>query len=113
VHYVSNFGSRSLGFEYQLAHDTTPQYVAMQGALTVNNTDAYTSACLAGLGIIQVPEAGVRAYLDSGQLLEVLPDYRPASMPVSILYPNRRHVPQRVQVFMTWLASLVQPRLQI
>lgn len=113
VHYVSNFGSRSLGFEYQLAHDATPQYVAMQGALTVNNTDAYTSACLAGLGIIQVPKAGAQAYLDSGQLVEILPEYRPASMPVSILYPNRRHVPQRVQVFMTWLASLVQPRLQI
>lgn len=112
VHYVSNFGSRSLGFEYQLSHDTTPQYVVMQGALTVNNTDAYTSACLAGLGIIQVPKAGAQSYLDKGQLLEILPEYRPASMPVSILYPNRRHVPQRVQVFMTWLASLVQPRLQ-
>lgn len=33
-------------------------------------------------------------------------------MPVSLLYPNRRHLPRRVQVFMQWLAALVTPRLR-
>jgi DNA-binding transcriptional LysR family regulator len=83
----------------------------MPGALTVNNSDAYYAACLAGLGIIQVPEAGVRLALDSGQLVELMPQYRAAPMPVSLIYANRRHQPRRVQVFMNWLESLMRPRL--
>lgn len=113
VHYQANFGGRDPGFEY-LAPDApdTVRYLPMGGVLTVNSTEAYTAACLAGLGIVQSPEPGMRHYLASGQLVEVLPAYRPAPMPVSLLYANRRHLPQRVQVFMSWICNLLQPRLQ-
>jgi DNA-binding transcriptional LysR family regulator len=33
-------------------------------------------------------------------------------MPVHLLYPHRRQLPRRVQVFMQWLADQVTPRLQ-
>jgi len=113
VNYLANFGGRDPGFEY-LDPDTpdTVRYVAMGGVLSVNNSEAYTSACLAGLGIVQSPEPGMRRYLASGQLVEVLPAYRPAPMPVSLVYANRRHLSQRVQVFMDWMCSLLQPRLR-
>ena len=114
IHYVMTLGARDSGFEYQDADDAgTVKTVAMNGALTVNNSDAYYGACLAGLGIIQVPEAGVRAALDSGQLVELLPTYRAAPMPVSLVYANRRHQPRRVQVFMNWLDAIMKPRLII
>jgi DNA-binding transcriptional LysR family regulator len=112
IHYVSTLGTRDSGFEYcDPAAPGSVKYVAMPGALTVNNSDAYYAACLAGLGIIQVPEAGVRLALDSGQLVELMPQYRAAPMPVSLIYANRRHQPRRVQVFMNWLESLMRPRL--
>lgn len=112
VHYLANFGGRDPGFEYgdPDAPDTV-RYVPMGGVLTVNNSEAYTSACLAGLGIVQSPEPAMRHYLAKGQLVEVLPAYRPAPMPVSLIYANRRHLPQRVQVFMDWIAALLQPDL--
>lgn len=110
IHYVSTLGTPDGGFEYQEA-DGTIAFVAMPGALTVNNSDAYYAACLAGLGIIQVPEAGVRMALDSGQLVELMPQYRAAPMPVSLVYANRRHQPRRVQVFMNWLEAIIRPRL--
>ena len=114
IHYVMTLGARDSGFEYQDADDAgTVKTVAMNGALTVNNSDAYYGACLAGLGIIQVPEAGVRAALDSGQLVELMPNYRSAPMPVSLVYANRRHQPRRVQVFMNWLDAIMKPRLII
>jgi len=114
IHYVMTLGARDSGFEYQDADDAgTVKTVAMNGALTVNNSDAYYGACLAGLGIIQVPEAGVRAALDSGQLVELMPNYRAAPMPVSLVYANRRHQPRRVQVFMNWLDAIMKPRLII
>jgi DNA-binding transcriptional LysR family regulator len=112
IHYVSNLGARDSGFEYADPDDPgSVKYVAMDGALTVNNSDAYFGACVAGLGIIQVPEVGVRAALDNGQLVEVMPRYRAAPMPVSLVYANRRHQPRRVQVFMNWLDAIMRPRL--
>jgi len=90
-----------VGFEYCLPNKPESRYLTMRGALTVNNSDAYTAACLAGLGIIQVPATGIRNHLETGQVVEMLNAYRPCPMPVSIVYPNRRHLPQRVQVFMT------------
>ena len=112
VHYVSTLGTRDPGFEYLAADGAgSVNYVAMEGALTVNNSEAYFGACVAGLGIIQVPEAGMREALASGQLVELMPQYRAAPMPVSLLYANRRHQPRRVQVFMNWLDAIMRPRL--
>ena len=112
IHYVSTFGTRDSGFEYVDPESPgSVKYIAMPGALTVNNSDAYYGACLAGLGMIQVPDAGVRAALDNGQLIELMPQYRAAPMPVSLVYANRRHQPRRVQVFMNWLEAIIRPRL--
>jgi DNA-binding transcriptional LysR family regulator len=112
IHYVSTLGTHGNGFEY--VDPESPgciRFVAMAGALTVNNSDAYYAACLAGFGIIQVPEIGVRAALDAGQLVELLPHCRAAPMPVSLLYANRRQQPRRVQAFMHWLEDVMRPRL--
>lgn len=115
VHYVSVLGGKSDGFEYVDELTSTTKYIAMEGALIVNNAEAYLSACLAGLGIIQVPENGatVRPYIDSGQLIEILPSYCSAPMPVSLLYANRRHLPKRVQAFMNWMIEVIKPTLSI
>ncbi len=112
IHYVSTLGARDSGFEYlDPDNASSVKYIAMEGALTVNNSDAYLGACLAGLGIIQVPEYGVRAALDSGQLVELMSQYRAAPMPVSLIYANRRHQPRRVRVFMDWLDAIMRPVL--
>ena len=112
VHYVGTLGARSPGFEYVDKVGGAACWLSMPGAITVNNSDAYQGACLAGLGIIQVPEIGVRALLQQGRLVELLPDYCAAPLPISIVYPHRRHLPLRVQAFMNWLTQLMQQRLQ-
>lgn len=109
VHYTTTLGTRPVGWEY-FDGERYAQW-PMDGILTVNNADAYEAACLAGLGLIQVPENGMRDHLASGTLIEVMPQYRAEPMPVTLLYANRRHQPRRVQAFMTWLAQLVSPRL--
>jgi DNA-binding transcriptional LysR family regulator len=58
VHYALNLGARPQGFEVCLDKQTT--WVKTGGILTVNSTETYHAACLAGLGIIQVPRVGVR-----------------------------------------------------
>jgi DNA-binding transcriptional LysR family regulator len=105
VHYVSTLGSKSPGFEYT-EHDEV-KFIAMAGNITVNNSDAYSADCIAGFGIAQIPRIGAQDYLTEGKLVEILPQYRAQSMPVSLLYANRRHLSRRVQVFMDWVRSIM------
>ncbi|HJU39772.1 MAG TPA: LysR family transcriptional regulator [Tahibacter sp.] len=107
VHYVGTLGAKSPGFEYP--HDGGYASVAMAGAVTVNNAEAYEAACLAGLGIIQAPDVGVRHLVLQGALVEVLPHLRAEPMPMALLYPNRRNLPRRVQAFMQWLVTVLRP----
>ncbi len=110
IHYASAFGGAADGWE---CRDDSGVYrtLPMAGSLVVNNTEAYQAACLAGLGLIQAPVSGVRALLDSGALVEVLPQYRAEPMPVTLLYPQRRNLSRRVRVFMDWLEQTLTPSL--
>lgn len=106
IHYVSTLGSKPDGFEYFDGQKYVTQ--KMKGLITVNNSDSYESACLAGLGIIQVPEIGVRHHLKNGALIEILPKYLAEPMPVSIIYLHRRNMPRRVRVFIEWAEKILQ-----
>jgi DNA-binding transcriptional LysR family regulator len=120
VHYVSTLGAKSAGFEYAPAPRASADgasaapdsSVSMQGAVTVNNAVAYTEACLAGLGIIQVPVVGVSDLLAQGRLVQLLPNHTPSPMPLTLLYANRRNLSKRVRVVMDWLAEVTQAYLQ-
>jgi DNA-binding transcriptional LysR family regulator len=109
VHYVSTLGNAVDGFEYVDGKSGEDRTIPMRGVITVNNSGAYLAACQAGFGIIQVPAVGVREQLERGELVELLPTFCPAPMPVSLLYPNRRHLPRRARVFMDWVADMLQP----
>ena len=111
VHYVPVFGARPDGFEVAQP-EGRPRRIAMPGGVTVNNAEAYQAACLAGLGLIQAPEHGVGELLATGRLVEVLPAHRAPSLPVHLLYANRRHLPQRVRALMDWLAEAMAPHLE-
>jgi DNA-binding transcriptional LysR family regulator len=110
IHYLVNFGGKPDGFEYR-AEDGEYRARPMRGALVVNNAETYQVACLAGLGIIQAPVAGVRALLQRGDLIEVLPQYRAEPLPVTLLCPQRRHLSRRVRAFMDWVADTLRPHL--
>ncbi|WP_371228658.1 LysR substrate-binding domain-containing protein [Pseudomonas sp. QE6] len=104
IHYVNVLGSRPSGFEY-LQHGQT-RYLPMGGALSVNSAEAYESAAMGGLGIIQVPIHGVLDDLEAGRLVQVLRDVPLPPMDISLLYAHRS-LPQRVRVFMHWLTQLL------
>lgn len=81
--------------------------VMMDSALSVNNTEAYSTAACAGLGIIQVPYYDVQDKIEQGILVEVLSAYSAASLPLNILYPNRSYIPKRLEVFMNWVGEVL------
>jgi DNA-binding transcriptional LysR family regulator len=81
-------------------------------ALAVNHVETYIAGALAGLGLIQVPQFDVREHLAAGELVEVMPDARPAPLPVHLVYPHRQYLSRRVQVFLDWIAELLRPHMQ-
>lgn len=81
--------------------------VMMDSALSVNNTEAYSAAACAGLGIIQVPYYDVQDKIEQGILVEVLSAYSAPSLPLNILYPNRSYIPKRLEVFMSWVGEVL------
>lgn len=82
--------------------------VKMRGTMAVNDTEAYVASCLKGLGLIQAPIFLASPYLVTGELVEVLSQWKPAAMPISAVYPHNRHLSPTVRVFVDWLAELFE-----
>ena len=123
VRYAPTPGGAWVGWEYRSGRDgrdgrdsrdgERSLFRDVPGIVTVTDTEAYRAACLAGLGLIQVPRIGVAAALAEGSLVEVLPDDTAAPMPVSLLYPDRHQLAKRVAAFMQWLTEVMTPYLAL
>jgi DNA-binding transcriptional LysR family regulator len=109
VHYAAKLGTQGAGWEYQ--DGGTVRVHPMRSALAVNGTDAYQAACLAGLGLIQAPARGLQRLIAAGLLVDVMPGFVAAPMPVSLLYPHRRQIAPRVQAALNWITQVVEPYL--
>jgi DNA-binding transcriptional LysR family regulator len=109
VHYSQSLGAEPPTFEYR--DGSVYRDLPMRSLVTVNGTDAYRAACLAGLGIVQAPRLGARAALAAGDLVEILPDLTCAPMPVSLVQSDAARARKPVRAVVTWLAQVVTPLL--
>ena len=107
VKYYSSQAGRDLSWEYH--QDGVDISVPMRSLISVTSTEAYMASCRAGLGLIQAPRTGIAALLASGELVEVLPQWRARPMPVSVVYAHNRHLSARVRVFVDWLIDTLKP----
>ena len=110
VDYSPALGGAPPGFEYRDGNRYRDR--AMRSLITVNGTDAYQAACLAGLGIIQAPRLGTRASLAAGELVEILPEFECQRMPVSLVQGHAARVREPVRALMAWLAQVLAPHLR-
>ncbi|PNH92137.1 LysR family transcriptional regulator [Vibrio diazotrophicus] len=104
VDYAPEQGALQSGFEYVKNNKT--HFVSTKSLISVSTTDAYLSACLNGLGIIQLPKWGVQEQIARGELIEVLSDYVCMPMTMSVLYESRHQQPRRIREFIDWLSHL-------
>lgn len=105
VRYASPHSGRVEQWEH-LTPDGAAQFIDMPARVTVNNAEAYIACAIAGLGLIQIPVYDARAHLAAGELTEVMPGHRAAPVPISLVYPHRRHLSRRLQVFADWIETL-------
>jgi molybdate transport repressor ModE-like protein len=108
AHRMVRYVSSSTGQPYPLAFREVGESrrVSLDGILTVTGAEIYTAAAIAGFGLIQVPRYRIEDQLQKDLLRVVLPDLMPPPMPVSVVYPQNRHLSLRVRVFVDWICEV-------
>lgn len=102
VHYAADTVPN---FEYR--DGETYRQLPMRSMVTVDNFEAYEAACLAGLGIVQIPRHGLERH--DNKLVEILPEFVARPVPIALLHTHGRSVPRRVRVVMNWLMGVLAP----
>ena len=82
------------------------QRYKIQSKVVSNNGMALLEMTKAGLGISNSPSFFVKDALASGELVEILSEYKQKPLDIYVVYPNRRHLPAKVRAFIEFLASL-------
>lgn len=103
VNYFSGNSRKSMDWRFLI--DGEEKVLNLRSGILVNDSNAYVEAGLAGFGILQALGVSVDGHLDSGALVEVLPQYRPRSRPVSVLYPSKVHLAPQVRAFIDWVTE--------
>jgi DNA-binding transcriptional LysR family regulator len=110
VHYAQRLPTRSPPVFEWLDESGQLQRQAMVAALSVNHTEAYEAAALAGLGLIQAPPS-TGSQLHTGRLRAVMTSYEAPPLPVHLLWPQQRHLSRRTRALIDWLDGLLRPQL--
>ena len=76
--------------------------------VSVNESNAYVTAIVAGLGIGQITSWQASRLLASGTLVQLLPEWTQPLLPVYVVYPPNRHLSAKVRAFVDWAAELFQ-----
>lgn len=98
------------GDEWHFEGPDGPASTRIQPAARTNSGDTCRMAALQGHGIVLQPDFLVGADLASGDLVELMPEYRSIELGIHALYPTRRHVSPRVRLLIEFLAESFRTR---
>ncbi|MBS0348834.1 MAG: LysR family transcriptional regulator [Proteobacteria bacterium] len=104
VHYFSSVSGRNFDWDFLVDGVSVP--VRMEGRMAVNDADAYVTCGIKSFGLIQPARFMALPHLESGALKEILPQWKPSPVPMSVLYPQNRHLSPKVRAFADWAAEL-------
>lgn len=79
--------------------DTGRHVVFISPSILCDEADVLTEAALAGQGVAILPGWCARPHLESGALVEVLPDYAVPSLPIQLVFPDSRWMSLRARLF--------------
>jgi DNA-binding transcriptional LysR family regulator len=102
--YFSNATGRVQPIE--LLVDDKPFLIEPKHSILVNESNAHLACALAGLGLVHTLDFMVRLSIEHGELVAVLPAYRPKPLEVFIVYPPSRQLRAKVRVFIEWVTQI-------
>lgn len=91
---------------WQFRHRGSPLELSPQPRIRINDTEGLLHGLLLGQGVCQVPDYLVAAAVTEGRLVELLPSFRPAPLPINIVHPAGRLMPSRVRAAVAAIEAL-------
>jgi DNA-binding transcriptional LysR family regulator len=82
--------------------------VATSGPYRVNSSLSLRQCFLDGIGIGSAPAWLVQDLVESGDLVRLLPEWTLPSQSVHLLYPTRRYLPRRTQMFLQFMTAAIR-----
>lgn len=77
----------------------------VSGRIASNNQKALRNAAVTGHGIAYTPKLLVYEDMEAGRLVEILGDYSSKELPVYIVYPYSKYLPEKTRVFIDFIAK--------
>lgn len=81
------------------------QSVKVRGSLTTNDGEIAVNWALEGHGILMRAQWDIDRYLESGRLVQVLPQYATPDADIHAVYPQRHKQAARVRAFVDFVAA--------
>lgn len=85
-----------------------PESVAISGNISANISEVLLSATLRGHGISLQPASTVMPLIETGHLIELLPEWTPKTLGVYVVYANRKQVTPLQRKFIDFLAEEIK-----
>lgn len=82
-----------------------PILVRVLPRMRTNSGDTCVAAALQHMGLVLQPSFLVHPHLQSGALVEVLPEYRSIELGIYAVYPSRRHLTPKVRALVDFLVE--------
>lgn len=83
----------------------TTEVIKVRGNLTTNDGEIAVNWALDGHGILMRAEWDIERYLNSGRLVQVLPQYQTPDADIYAVYPQRHQLSTRIRTFVDFLSQ--------
>jgi LysR family transcriptional regulator, regulator for bpeEF and oprC len=104
VSYFSSLTGRAFSLRFE--RDGEIVEVPPGSGVSVNESTAHMTMLVAGLGVGQTFLFQVQPWLERGELVRLLPEWRHPRMPVYAMYPQNRHMNAKARVFIDWAVEV-------
>ena len=111
IDYRNPTTDRPFDWEFHRGEEIVP--IAAPARLMVSDVETMLEACVAGAGIAQVMALGSERLLQSGELIELFPDWPDEVFPLYAIFPSRQHRVAKVRVFVDFCLQLLGARDEI
>lgn len=113
LHRCLDFTDHSSGGEWRLRNSQGRQTrVAVTPGIGCNSFAAIMALASRGHGIGFIPNSHCKAAIQKGELVQVLPDWSSAEVPINLVYPAQRHRAPKVREMLPLLTAHLKELFQ-
>jgi DNA-binding transcriptional LysR family regulator len=91
--------------QWRFQYGGKPRNISVSGRLRCNSGVSLLNAAIDDLGLVQLPDYYVNNALETGQLTEVLKEFRVKEEGIWALYDQNRNLPTKINILITFLAQ--------